>query len=206
MTASHGGTNLPTRFRILNSLRSRPQGLWTLDEMAAEHRIDRSVAFEHLELLVAADLASKQKVSGGRGRPQNGYRYTGAERKASNPPQRGQLLASLLAQSLTMTSEGPERAHAVGRKFGSSLGSLDRLGGEYAIDDRSVHALNCVFEASCESARLVVCGLHAGLVEGALVAAGSICVVTPKGPDGLGGCVFHLEPGEKQNSVQKEVI
>ena len=120
MTASHGGTNLPTRFRILNSLRSRPQGLWTLDEMAAEHRINRSVAFEHLELLVAADLASKQKVSGGRGRPQNGYRYTGAERKASNPPQRSQLLASLLAQSLTMTSEGPERWTQVRELTGKS--------------------------------------------------------------------------------------
>jgi hypothetical protein len=63
--------------------------------------------------------------------------------------------------------------------------------------------MSCMFEASCESARQVVCNLHAGLIEGALVAAGSTCAVTSEGPDGMGGCVFRLEGGEREDFVQR---
>src|SRR5438105_8266488 len=127
---------LPTRLGVLNSLRNHLHRSWTLDEMAEEHGIDRSVAFEHLELLVAAGVANKEKVRGGRGRPLNAYRYAAPERKTASPPQRSQLLARLLAQSLALTPDGAVRAHAVGRELGSSIGSLDRLGGEYAVDER----------------------------------------------------------------------
>src|SRR5438105_3645399 len=183
---------VPTRFRILQALRNRRDGFWTIDEVAATHGIERTVAFEHLELLVAAGVATKQKLSGGRGRPLNTYRYAGTARDNLSPPQRSQLLATLLAQSLAVTPGGPRLAHGVGREFGKSLGEIDRLGGGYRLDDQSVHALTCMFETACASARQVVCGLHAGLIEGALAAAGSTYVVTPEGPDGLGGCVFHM--------------
>jgi len=191
------GRAVPTRLRILQALRSRRNGFWTIDEMAAAQGIERTVAFEHLEQLVAADLATKQRVSGARGRPLNAYRYAGVARDDSSRAQRSQLLATLLAQSLAITPGGARLAHGVGREFGKSLRDIGRLGGGYRFDDRSAHALSCMFETTCASARQVVCGLHAGLIEGALASTGATYVVTPEGPDGLGGCVFHMTEGGK---------
>src|SRR5256885_4619981 len=120
--------------------------LWSLDDPAASHGIERTVAFEHLEMLVAAGLAAKQTLQGGRGRPRNAYRYAAAQHEPSRSAQRSRLLADLLARSLSMIPDGAEHAHDVGREFGRDIGSLGRLGGEYLIDDRSVHALSCLFE------------------------------------------------------------
>jgi predicted transcriptional regulator len=185
---------LPTPLRILDDLRRRPEQSWTLDQVAEAEHIDRSVAFEHLEVLIAAGLATKLKVAGHRGRPANAYRYIGSD--FTQPPQRTQLLAALLAQSLARSSEGASLARIEGRDFGSTVGDLERLGGEYVVDEHSVHALSCMFESSCSRAREVVCGLHAGLIEGALSAG----YVKPEGPDGLGGCTFTLEEGRQRAS------
>jgi len=177
---------LPTRYRILNSLRQASDRTWTLDEVAAAHGIERSVAFEHLELLVKADLVSKQRSSQGRGRPANTYRYVAG---VGARPGRHRLLARLLARALEASPRGAMRAHKAGREFGSALVSLEQLGGDYSTSGRTVHALSCMFEATCTSARDVVCNLHAGLIEGVL--AGD-AAVSPLGPDGLGGCRFQI--------------
>lgn len=164
-----------------------------MDEVATVEGIDRTVAFEHLEMLVRANLASKQRVNGRRGRPLNAYRYLPAASEQPQPAQRSQLLANLLAQSLAAAPDGAQSANRVGRRFGATMGSLERLGGRYLVDESGVHALSCMFEGGCSSSREVVCSLHAGLIEGAMAAGGRQSRVTPVGPDGRGGCTFLFD-------------
>lgn len=177
----------PARRRIADLLRSRRGGYWTVDEVAASQHIHRTVAFDHLEGLVAAGLAAKVSVKGRRGRPANAYRYAGRPVELSYPPQRTSLLADILAQAAT-----PSLARQVARETGQRLGRLERLEGDYRFEDSSVHARTCIFDSVCPTSRDMVCGVHAGLIEGALGAAGQARVVTPDGPDGMGGCLFRL--------------
>lgn len=179
----------PQRLRIADALRSRPQGFWTVDEVAPRQGLHRTVAFAHLEALVKAGLATKVSVKGGRGRPANAYRYSGGTIDLSYPPQRHRLLAQLLARAINSGSE----PRVVARQFGVESGGLDRLGGDYAIEDHTVHAQSCMFGGVCVTARDVVCGVHSGLIEGSLRAEGRVTSVLPIGPDGFGGCSFRLQ-------------
>lgn len=47
-------------------------------------------------------------------------------------------------------------------------------------------------QKACPPAREVVCRAEAGLLQGALAAAGSNRVVVPQGPNGGGGCNFEV--------------
>lgn len=182
----------PRRRSILDAMRSRRDGFWTIDEVAAQQGIHRTVAFEHLQALAAAGLVDRRRLGGARGRPANLYRYADAAVELTYPPQRNRLLAELLARSLAGSPTGVEEAHRVGHEFGASVGDLRAFGGEYEIDARSVQAKVCMFQGACATARDVVCGLHAGLIEGAMSATGTLCTLAPQGPDGLGGCAFRF--------------
>jgi predicted ArsR family transcriptional regulator len=195
----------PRRRRIVDALRSRRDGFWTVDEVAAHEGIHRTVAFEHLEALAAAGMVVRRRLVGARGRPANLYGYAGAVVELTYPPQKNRLLAELLARSLASSPSGVEEAHRVGREFGAGVDDLQLLGGDYAIDDRSVHARSCIFEAACAGARDVVCGLHAGLIEGALGSGGPARKVTPAGPDGLGGCIFAVGADPVQIAAKEEM-
>lgn len=177
----------PARRRIADLLRSRRSGFWTVDEVAAAQRIHRTVAFEHLEALVSDGLATKVSVKGGRGRPANAYRYAGRPIELSYPPQQTRLLGEVLARVAS-----PSHAHETARGFGRKIGGLDRLGGDYEVGKESIRARTCIFDSVCSSSRAVVCGVHAGLIEGALEARGRSVALAPEGPDGTGGCRFRL--------------
>ena len=183
----------PRRRSILDAMRSRREGFWTVDEVAAQQGVHRTVAFEHLEALAAAGLVDRRRLVGARGRPANVYRYAGAVIELTYPLQRNRLLAELLARSLAGTRSGVGVAHSVGHEFGAGVDDLQNLGGHYEVDDRSVHARRCIFDTVCAGARDVVCELHAGLIEGALAASGPARRVAPIGPDGVGGCTFAVE-------------
>src|SRR5215472_2211370 len=88
----------PDRLLVAEALRSRPNGFWTVDEMAAHTHTHRTVAFDHLQALVEAGVASRVSVRGGRGRPANAYRYAGTPLEVSYPPQRTRLLARVLSR------------------------------------------------------------------------------------------------------------
>ena len=182
----------PTRRRIADLLRSRRSGYWTVDEVAASQKIHRTVAFDHLEALVVAGLATKVSVKGRRGRPANAYRYAGGPVEASYPPQRTVPLAQILARAVSGSPSTQAQARNLARELGARSGGLKRLEGDYEVVDGSVNARWCIFDSVCPTSRDVVCGLHAGLIEGALEAAGQSRVVTPQGPDGMGGCRFRL--------------
>jgi len=86
----------------------------------------------------------------------------------------------------------PSHAHETAREFGRKTGGLDRLGGNYEVGRESIHARTCIFDSVCSSSRDVVCGVHAGLIEGAMEARGKSIGLAPEGPDGTGGCRFRL--------------
>jgi predicted ArsR family transcriptional regulator len=174
----------PARRPIADALRTRPGGFWTVDEIASRQGIHRTVAFDHLEALVAAGFATKVRVRGGRGRPANAYRYSGATVELSYPPRRSRMLAEILARA----ASGGVSPREVARAAGAS----ERLDGGYDVVGGTVHARTCMFGPVCDQARELVCGIHAGFVEGALEAAGRRCNVAAVGPDGSGGCRFHL--------------
>lgn len=180
------------RRRIADLLRSRRSGYWTVDEVAASEHIHRTVAFDHLEALAAAGLATKVSVKGRRGRPANAYRYSGQPVELSYPPQRTVLLAQVLARAMDGSPSSQARARKFARDLGTKSGGLRRLEGDYKVDETSVHARTCIFGSVCPTSRDLVCRLHAGLIEGALGAAGKDRAVTPEGPDGVGGCRFRL--------------
>lgn len=184
----------PSLRRIADLLRSRRDGFWTVDEIAAKQKIHRTVAFDHLEELTAEGVATKVSVKGGgRGRPANGYRYVGRPVELSYPPQRTVLLAEVLARAAATTAEGKAGAREAAREAGLSVGSLKRLEADYEVSHDEVHARTCMFDSVCPSSRDVVCEVHAGLIEGALESSGRSYTVSPEGPDGMGGCVYRLD-------------
>jgi DNA-binding transcriptional ArsR family regulator len=182
----------PARRRVADALRSRPHGYWTVDEVAVQERMHRTVAFEHLQALVDAGLATRVSLKGGRGRPANAYRYTGAPVELSYPVQRTLLLAQVLARAVSGFAAGDARARQIAREAGREVGALARLEGDYEVSAQSIHAGTCIFGSTCPTSRDVVCAVHAGLIEGALEAEGRPHSLTPEGPDGMGGCRFRF--------------
>jgi predicted ArsR family transcriptional regulator len=187
----------PTRRRILTSLQRRTEAV-TVDELSAEHGIHRSVAFEHLELLARLGLLVRGSRTGFRGRPASTYRAAREAVEVSYPPRQHRLLAGLLAGAIRGGIEPMRAGEDYGRLLAAGSGSeaeaigrLEVLGVRYEMIGSRIQASNCVFREACDSAREVVCGVQAGLLKGALAAAGVDRDVTPKGPDASGGCGFE---------------
>ena len=178
----------PTRRKVGDALRSRPHGYWTVDEIAERLGIHRTVAFDHLEVLVSLRIAAKVTLKGRRGRPANAYSYSGSTVEVSYPPTRHRLLAQVLARSAITAIEPRTLARDVGR----TVREVDSLGGDYERDGVEIHARTCIFGSVCEEAQPLVCGVHAGLIEGASAASGEEIALTPLGPDGAGGCRYRL--------------
>lgn len=169
-----------------------------MDEVSAAHGIHRSVAFEHLELLARLGLLVRDSRTGLRGRPARTYRAVGEAAEVSYPPRQHRLLAGLLAGAIASGIEPMRAGEGYGRLLAAgstseadAIGRLEALGARYEMTGGRIQASNCVFREACDSAREVVCGVQAGLLKGALAAAGVDRDVTPRGPDAGGGCGFE---------------
>jgi predicted ArsR family transcriptional regulator len=173
----------PTRRRILlDFYMHQPEA--TASEVATAVGIHRTAAHSHLERLVALGFLASSPRRGTPGKPAKLYRLAGREIELSYPVRRFARLAALLAEELQDADDGLERARQVGRRYGASLvteptesadavlEALSPLGADYTILDDEVLARNCIFRQVCEVAGDVVCELHAGILEGALQAAG----------------------------------
>ena len=194
----------PTRRRILLALvhdgRAR-----TVDEVATVAGVHRTVAFGHLERLVALGFLHKEQRRGRPGKPASLYTVRGSFLAMAYPARQFLLLAGLLGGSLSSLGEvGANAARDRGRRYAQTIGirpassveqaltALDHLGARYQVRDDDISATPCVFREACDSARNVVCSLHAGMLEGALQASGIDCAVAPRGPVDAGGCHFGL--------------
>lgn len=197
----------PTRRAILVALLGDRRA-HTVDDVALLVTVHRTVAFSHLERLADAGLLVKDLRRGRQGKPAALYKAAGTALTASVPQRQFAELARLLAVGLgTLREGGQTAARNAGRRYGESLGGpradsvsdalapLQALGGEYECGDEWIIARNCIFLEACRSGSEVVCGLQAGLIEGALQAGGISATVQPGGPVAGGGCRYLVAAG-----------
>jgi predicted ArsR family transcriptional regulator len=198
----------PTRRTILLDFYDDPRDR-TVDEVAAAIGVHRTVAFQHLERLLALGfLATDRRRGGVRGKPAKTYRLDRGPIEVSHPARLHRQLAGLLAQALgRLGTAGRAAGRDVGQEYGRSLGParpapdvlaalvpLAALGGRYVVESGDLLvAANCVFREACEDSPQVVCGVHAGMLEGVLAAGGQPHTVAPLGPRPEKGCAFAIE-------------
>ena len=196
----------PTRRDILFSFFQRPAAR-TVDEVARDSGVHRTVAFGHLERLAALGYLALDRRRGAVGKPANLYRLASGPVSLSHPAREFQLLSRLLGESLQrFGGAGLAAARAAGEAYGAGLGRpsetidealapLAGLGAFYRRhgEGRMVTG-NCIFREACGPAGGLACHVHAGVLEGTLRAAGIEARVSPEGPGDLFACGFQLSP------------
>lgn len=215
-TPRHRALASSTRVAILHFVRRSPAGR-TAAEVARSTGRHLSTVREHLEQLAGAGLLVRDRDAGGSpGRPAWRYR-AGAVPDPAPGPYRD--LAWALVEHLALTEDDPWTAGvAAGRGWGRRLAAgagpksgagagdrlvtiLDRLGfaprvvQRRAADPAVIHLEICPFlDLVNGSTPDVVCGLHLGVIRGALGAAGASgagATLTPFGAPTA--CVVRLQ-------------
>jgi hypothetical protein len=87
---------------------------------------------------------------------------------------------------------GEDAARQGARSVVEALTPLDALGADYSLEGERILAGNCIFFEACDQAREVICAAQAGILEGALCAAGIDATVVPEGPLPTRGCAYRL--------------
>ncbi|HKW73244.1 MAG TPA: helix-turn-helix domain-containing protein [Candidatus Dormibacteraeota bacterium] len=156
----------------------------SVDEVARAAGVHRSVAFDHLERLVALGYLEVDRRRGLPGKPAKIYRLSGGPLQISHPMRRYDVLALALARSLELSGDaGRSAMKQAGRSFGrglarpgartlaASLEPLIEMGAEYEDhQDGRVACRNCLFAEVCGRVP-TVCLFHAGVIEGLTGAA-----------------------------------
>ncbi len=153
----------------------------SVEDVARESGIHRSVAFEHLERLVALGYLEIAHRRGLPGKPAKIYKLIGGPVQISHPMRRFDIIAESLA--LAFDELGDIGSHAVrraGRVFGQSIAARNakspmaaiepmlEMGAEYELQTGDIlHCSNCLFAEVCRRAP-VICRFHAGILEGLL--------------------------------------
>jgi predicted ArsR family transcriptional regulator len=176
----------------------------SVDEVAEAAGVHRSVAFDHLERLVALGYLESERRRGFPGKPAKIYRLTAGPVHISHPMRRYDLLAEGLARGLQGLGDGGTAiVRQSGRASGSKLGRpgarstqaaiepMIELGAEYEVAGSKIECSNCLFAEVCRRAP-VICGFHAGLLEGLLESSGLPVQVETLGFRDPDGCAFRL--------------
>lgn len=212
-TSRHRALASETRVAILQLVRRSPAGL-TAAEVAASTGRHLTTVREHLDRLAEAGLLLRDRHGDGTpGRPAWRYR-AGAEPESGAGPYRE--LAGALVAHLAMSEDDPWQAGvAAGRGWGRKLAGgaqpgparkrllevLDRLGFAPRVQERHgadptvIALLNCPFLEFVQGSPDVVCGLHLGVIRGALGATGGSGAEARLEPFGQpSACLVHLPP------------
>jgi predicted ArsR family transcriptional regulator len=175
----------------------------TVDEVAHDAGIHRSVAFEHLERLVALGYLEVERRRGFPGKPAKMYRLTAGPVQISHPMRRYDVLAEALARGLVEVDvaafrvAGRSLGRALSRPGEASLAAalepLVEMGAEYEAGpgDRIV-CQNCLFAEVCRRVS-AICDFHAGVLEGVLAGVGEHTTVRSLGFSGSSGCAYLME-------------
>lgn len=213
-TPRHRALASAARVVILHLVRRAPHGL-TAAEVAEATGRHLSTVREHLDQLTEAGLLVRQRRSDGTpGRPAWRYRAVSAPDAAA--PGLYRELAGALVEHLVRTEDDPWAAGmAAGRAWGRKLiaasgpprgrpgqrliAVLDRLGfvprvAEHdGADPAVIHLHACPFLDLVDSNADLVCGLHLGVLRGALGAAGAPGTEVALQPFGApNACVVQL--------------
>ena len=180
------------RVLILDALRATPDGL---DVRALGRRagLHENTVRWHLGVLSDAGLIESSPAASGKpGRPRMVYRL----RPGATTPGGGdehRLLATILTGAVAELADGPRRAERAGRDWGRFLvrrpSPLERVGEEHVVAEvarlldeegfaaeahgTEIHMRRCPFHDLAETNPEIVCGVHRGLMAGALDALGS---------------------------------
>ena len=177
----------------------------SVDDVAKLAGIHRSVAFDHLERLVALGYLEVERRRGLPGKPAKIYRLTAGPLQISHPMRRYDVLAEALVRSMSESSAdgGREAMLVAGRSFGRVLGRpaprnvlaalepLSEMGGDYVVEGGRVSCTNCLFAEVCRR-NPVICFFHAGVIEGLSGRDGEHSSVRSLGFEGRGGCAYEL--------------
>ncbi len=214
MAAREGRSLSPSRAAVLEALQASagPVGLAQLSESTGLHP---NTLREHLEPLVARGLARRfRSAPSGRGRPAWLFEATGQDVGTAGSEYAG--LAATLAAHIHRTSADPsEDAVAAGRAWGHDLAQssgpppelgavgarrkvvalLDEVGFAPETDQRATTArlTRCPLLETAKDYPDVVCGVHLGIVRGALDEYGADSSRTDLTPFAEpGACRLHL--------------
>ncbi|MGE5272411.1 MAG: helix-turn-helix transcriptional regulator [Verrucomicrobiota bacterium] len=180
------------RVRILEELESRPAGL-NVQELASRIELHENTVRWHLGILGEAGFLDSHPAPDGKpGRPRMIYVLRpGAVEPAVRDDHR--LLATILTSCVDGLPDGPQRAEASGRAWGRFLvrrpSPLERVTDRQALAEvtrlldeegfaaeatgTEIHMRRCPFHELAETNPEIVCGVHRGLVAGALEELGS---------------------------------
>ena len=180
-----------SRSRLLTVLRQaapQPMGIRDLADAVDLHP---NTAREHLEQLIGAGLVVTEFArSGGRGRPSIRYRVAPGATDDDAAPYRA--LATVLADELARRPDSNAAARRAGERWGRALAGAAGDSGDDAVDrlvdllddagfspEAPAHAGDPIRLHACPFGRLardrgdVVCGVHLGLMRGALEELGA---------------------------------
>jgi predicted ArsR family transcriptional regulator len=207
-----------SRVRILEFLRARGSAA-TAPEVAAQVGLHANTVRLHLDQLTDAGLVSRERESRtGPGRPRLLFSASPPHQAPPAPPDEGyQVLADILAAHLEETSpHAAEDAAEAGRAWARTMhlppGTepvsaeqattqlaevLDELGFAPAVTEAgsTIELRRCPFHQIAEAHSRVVCGVHLGLMQGALdelAAPVQAARLEPFVAPGL--CLAHLTP------------
>ena len=222
-TARHRALSAVSRVQMLDLLR-RGDGL-TAAEVAEATGLHPSTVRAHLEQLAASGLATRARTGDGTpGRP--AWRYRAAAPAPSSAPSPYQELAAALVGYLARDEDDPHATGVrAGRDWGRSLAAslssarhedapidgmvrvLDRLGFTPRVVDRTttgsaeVHLRSCPFLDLAMTNPDVVCGVHQGVIGGALNALGAPGAQTDLEPFAMpGACVVKVRAAQRRTS------
>ena len=177
----------------------------SVDDVANAAGIHRSVAFDHLERLVALGYLEVERRRGLPGKPAKIYRLTAGPLQISHPMRRYDVLAEALARSLERhASDGGRGAmREAGRELGAALARagvtilpaalepMVEMGADYEMArGGELVCTNCLFAEACRRAP-TICFFHAGVVEGLAHRDG----VRVLGFRNSFGCAYEVRPG-----------
>jgi predicted ArsR family transcriptional regulator len=209
-TLHHRALADPSRVRLLECLRASERPL-SVDELAGKVGLHQNTIRAHLAVLEETELVVARSERDGRpGRPRRLYAAVPEEAEEEHA-----LLASALASSLEPLPDGTDIATAAGRSWGAVLverlepgrpsdeaacvervASLLRRRGFAPERERSDLVMHrCPFRELAERYPRVVCGFHAGLIDGALTELGApVRLGTLEPWVSPTSCVARLEP------------
>lgn len=219
-TAQHRALSSASRAAILELIRARASGL-TAAEVARYCGLHRSTVRAHLERLTAAGLVTREPTRGGTpGRPAWRYRAVAIPRPADSLYRdlAGALVGHLARADANPASAGEQAGRDWGRRLvgrditrdagaGASREApldglvrvLDHLGFTPTVVHRGpgpaavVHLRSCPFLDLVGANQDVVCGLHLGVIRGALGGLGASTAGTTLEPFGAeGACVVRV--------------